>query len=106
MLPRAHRLSKKAEVARVIEGGSKTKFGPLLVFHLPAPDSLRVAVAVSKKVSKAAVRRNYLRRLLSELLRQGDAVTKKTGDVVFHILYDPKEAKTELSQALERWQES
>lgn len=97
------RLKKQAEFSRVLEAGSKTKFGRLLFFHLPIPGQPpRFGIVISKKVSRLATKRNYLKRLLSHQLKN-QSIDRVEGDVVILVLSLPEEAPAEFKQSLERW---
>jgi ribonuclease P protein component len=48
----------------------------------------RVAVVVSRKVNKSAVRRNRIRRRLYEVVRQHEANIPKETDLVFTVFSD------------------
>lgn len=103
MLSARHRLQKNAQVSRVLESGNKQKFGPLLVFRIPAESAAKFAVVVSKKVAKLAVRRNYLRRLTFETLRTTLPLADLTGETVFIFLYYPADPVAEITAALKQW---
>lgn len=69
-LKRELRLRKNTDFQRVRQHGRKT--ASRLLVLMCAPNNLatvRVGFVVSKRISKQAVERNYIRRLLSEALR-------------------------------------
>jgi ribonuclease P protein component len=69
-LKRALRLRKNTDFQRVRQHGRKT--ASRLLVLMCAPNSLatvRVGFVVSKRISKHAVERNYIKRLLSEAIR-------------------------------------
>ena len=70
MFAKKFRLAKSADVQKVF-GRGRAFFNPLLtVKFLGRQDGMpRVAVIVSTKVAKSAVRRNRIKRVLRELLR-------------------------------------
>jgi ribonuclease P protein component len=69
-LNRAARLRKKSEFQRVKQQGHSV-VSPLLVLAWMPNDvaSTRIGFVVSKRISKHAVNRNYIKRLLSEAMR-------------------------------------
>lgn len=71
MLPRLFRLSKDKEIEAVFRSG-RSVHSPLLSLHF-RPNTLknsRATVIAGLKVHKRAVKRNYLKRKLREILRQ------------------------------------
>jgi ribonuclease P protein component len=69
-LKRALRLRKNTDYQRVRQHGRKT--ASRLLVLMCAPNNLatvRVGFVVSKRISKQAVKRNYIKRLLSEAIR-------------------------------------
>jgi ribonuclease P protein component len=69
-LKRELRLRKNTDFQRVRQHGRKT--ASRLLVLMCAPNNLatvRVGFVVSKRISKQAVERNYIRRLLSEAMR-------------------------------------
>ena len=64
----------------------------LLKVGAPKSTASRLGVVVSKKVSKLAVRRNYMRRVLKEALREEMKLMKGGRDLVLIVLpgFDPK----------------
>jgi ribonuclease P protein component len=69
-LKRALRLRKNTDFQRVRQQGRKT--ASRLLVLMCAPNNLatvRVGFVVSKRISKHAVERNYVKRLLSEAIR-------------------------------------
>jgi ribonuclease P protein component len=69
-LKRALRLRKNKDYQRVRQHGRKT--ASRLLVLMCAPNNLatvRVGFVVSKRISKQAVERNYVKRLLSEAIR-------------------------------------
>lgn len=69
MLPKKHRLSKAADVKKTTAKG-RSFFNPNFVLKsLPGSTEARATVVVSVKVSKNAVVRNRIKRVLREELR-------------------------------------
>ncbi len=71
MLPRKHRLTADKDVTRVLRKG-RAVFTNLLVIKASANDIgfPRVAVVVSTKVHKRAVKRNLIKRRIRSILEQ------------------------------------
>ncbi|MDP2640978.1 MAG: ribonuclease P protein component [Candidatus Yanofskybacteria bacterium] len=72
MLPKAHRLTKTKDVQGVARYGKGFRAGGIQLKALPqgGEKESRIAVVVSKKVSKKAVKRNRVRRLIQEAFWQ------------------------------------
>ena len=69
-LNRALRLRKNSEFQRVRQQGRSITSRLLILAWVPNAESrLRVGFVVSKRISKLAVERNYIKRLLSEAVR-------------------------------------
>ena len=69
-LKRAWRLRKSKDFQRVRQQGRGTASRLLILTCVPNDQELvRVGFVVSKRVSKRAVERNYVKRLLSEAVR-------------------------------------
>lgn len=82
MLPRAHRLTRSGDYARVRRQG-RSRAHPLLVLVL-APnggETTRVGIIVGKKIGTAVVR-NRVKRLLREAVRAGLRVLPPGYDIV------------------------
>ena len=71
MLKRENRIRLKKEFLEIKDKG-KIKYSPLfgLVFLKKDDDLKKVGFIVSKKISKRAVDRNKIRRILSEIMRK------------------------------------
>jgi len=84
MLPQQNRLKKKKDFDRVFKKGKSVKEGFLFLKYLTTslPES-RFAFSIGKKVSKKAVVRNKLRRLLREVVRSKLPQLKKSVDGIF-----------------------
>lgn len=81
MLSQKHRLSKSAEVKKTTARG-RSFFNPYFVLkQSPGADDPRFTVIVSTKVSKKAVERNKIKRVIREELR-GHITNVKSGDYV------------------------
>lgn len=69
-LKRALRLRKNKDFQRVRQQGRSTASRLLILAFAPNElATLRIGLVVSKRVSKHAVERNYVKRLLSEAIR-------------------------------------
>jgi ribonuclease P protein component len=97
MLSQKHRLSKSAEVKKTTARG-RSFFNPFFVLKMsqPAPGSKgtapRLTVIVSTKVSKKAVDRNRIKRVIREEVRKNIS-NIKSGD--YAILVKSSAAKIE-----------
>ena len=89
MIGRAHRFHGYGSLKWVYRDGQSLR-GPLLSLRF-APRSpgrpYRVAVVVSRKVSKSAVVRGRIRRRIYEIVRQADTVPPDT-DLIFTAFSD------------------
>lgn len=97
MISREHRFHGRASIQRVYKNGKSVRAGALLgLRYAPNPRrrTYRVAVVVSRKVSKSAVKRNRIRRRIYEGVRNLSSGLAQPYDLVF-IAYDP--ALTEVS---------
>ena len=92
MIAKKHRFHGHNSVSRV--RGSAVRLQLFSVFYAKnkQADDFRMAVVVSKKVSKLAVERNTIRRRLYELVRTGHVLDGLAVDTVFvvhsHALLD------------------
>ena len=90
------RIAKKKDFDLIFKKGKSIKQGFLLLKfilnHLPYN---RFAIVISKKVSKSAVKRNKIRRVLKELIKKQSVDLEKNIDGVLIVLpgfiYDKKE---------------
>lgn len=90
MLSQKHRLSKSAEVKKTTARG-RGFFNPYFVLKtLPGTEPAKVTVVVSVKVSKKAVDRNRLKRVIRETIRP-DILKFKPGS--YAILVKPSAMK-------------
>ena len=69
MLNKANRINKTRDLQKVYRLG-KASHTSALVIKFVAQEKKRLAFVVSKKVSKKAVERNRIKRILREFLRQ------------------------------------
>jgi ribonuclease P protein component len=108
MLSRSHRFHGYNSLRHVYRQGATTR-GPLFaVKSVPNPrrDSYRLAVVVSRKVSKSAVARNRMRRRLYEAARQLEDQISGPHDIVITVFQDnlaeaaPKELSAQLKKQL------
>lgn len=82
MLAKKHRLSKQAEVKQTTARG-RSFFNPFFVLKIAKNDTTpRVTVIASTKVSKKAVVRNRLKRIIRDTVRK-NINRMKPGDYAF-----------------------
>lgn len=81
MLSRPYRLTARADFARVKATGVRIDH-PLFTLLVAPSDSLRFGFVVSKVISKRAVDRNHIRRLLSEAIAHKLPSMTEHADVV------------------------
>lgn len=90
MIGRYYRFHGHASLRRVYQNGQTIR-GPLFAIKFAVNDrrkSFRVAVVVSKKVSKLAVVRNRIRRRLYELIRTQQDQIVKPYDIVITVFHE------------------
>ena len=90
MISRAHRFHGYNSLRYVYTKGQTVR-GPLFAVKSainPKRKNYRVAVVVSKKVSKSAVRRNRIRRRLYEIIRAFDGNITQPYDIVITVFHD------------------
>lgn len=68
MLPKENRLTKQDEFSTILKSGRRLKSRFLVVSILAKSNALRVGLVVSKRVSKKAVVRNRIRRVIYHIL--------------------------------------
>lgn len=87
MLSKKNRLKKKKDFEAVFKTGRKH---PLDFFILrikqTSNDFNRFGIIVSKKVSKSAVKRNKIKRIISRILRENNEKMGKQIDVIIQAL--------------------
>ncbi len=106
MIGRANRFHGYGSLRYVYQNG-KTVRGPLCAIKYASNNRrkvYRLAVVVSKKVSKSAVVRNRIRRRLYEAFRHESAVIQEPYDIVITVFNDqlatiPAEEVTRLVRA-------
>jgi ribonuclease P protein component len=90
MISRRHRFHGHNSLSFVYKQGKMVRGGQLALKY--APNSrrkiYRVAVVVSRKVSKSAVVRNRIRRRIYEVVRASDAAITLPYDLVFTVFSD------------------
>jgi len=85
-LKRALRLRKNTDFQRVRQHGRKTASRLLVLMCAPSNlATVRVGFVVSKRISKQAVKRNYIKRLLSEAIRPVLADIPAGWDIVISV---------------------
>jgi ribonuclease P protein component len=83
-LNRALRLRKSSDFQRVRQQGQSTASRLLILAWTPnSVSNVRIGFVVSKRISKSAVQRNYIKRLLSEAIRPTLADLPQNYDIVF-----------------------
>jgi ribonuclease P protein component len=90
MLGRSHRFHGYNSLRNVYQRGLNVR-GPLISLKHGQRDlgrPYRVAVVVSKKVHKSAVKRNRIRRRVYECVRRQDSQIKGGNDLVFTVFSD------------------
>jgi ribonuclease P protein component len=100
MLAKVFRFHGHQSVRRSYRQGSSVRgfIGSLHVYEDAKSPKLKVAVVVSKKVSKSAVVRNRIRRRIFEQVRVHQPILTKQAELVFTIYQE--EAATMPSQKL------
>ncbi len=85
-LNRALRLRKSSDFQRVRQQGQSTASRLLILAWTPnSVSNVRIGFVVSKRISKSAVQRNYVKRLLSEALRPVLADLPQNYDIVLSV---------------------
>jgi ribonuclease P protein component len=85
-LKRALRLRKNTDFQRVRQQGRKTASRLLVLMCTPNNlATVRVGFVVSKRISKQAVERNYIKRLLSEAMRPHLADIPAGWDIIISV---------------------
>lgn len=90
MIGRTHRFHGHASLRYVYQHGQTVR-GPLTAIKFVANErrtTYRLAVVVSKKVHKSAVRRNRIRRRLYEVFRQYEPEITKPYDIVLTVFHE------------------
>jgi len=104
MLAKENRVTKKKDFALIFKKGSGFKEGFLFIKTiLNKTNRSRFAFVVSQKVSKSAVVRNRIRRILKELVRRHLEGTKTgvDGVIVVYPGIDPQK-KDQITEGLEK----
>lgn len=108
MISRGHRFHGYGSLRGVYRQGTTAR-GPLFAVKSqinPKRESYRLAVVVSRKVSKSAVARNRMRRRLYELVREMQDQISQPYDIVITVFHDSlvdvpaKELKNQLKKQL------
>ncbi|HUD21120.1 MAG TPA: ribonuclease P protein component [Candidatus Saccharimonadales bacterium] len=103
MLAAEHRLQKPTDFAVTMRGARKFRAGELLFYYLPTPTPIKFGFIISKKVSKLAVVRNRLRRVLGEQIRAKVDLEKLTGNVVITVLQAPQNDSAAFAASIDQW---
>ena len=87
MFGRRNRFHGRGSIQKVYSHGRQVRgqFISLKFRHGPDHKPYRVAIVVSKKVSKSAVTRNRIRRRVYEQVRQAESLIKPGSDLVFSV---------------------
>ena len=87
MIHRAHRFHRRSSLRYVFDRGRIVRDAHLALRSAPNPryDGYRMAVVVSRKVSKSAVVRNRIRRRIYEIVRRLDPPISQPYDLVFTV---------------------
>lgn len=90
MIGRAHRFHGYGSLRGVYQRGQNLRAGLISLKFVSQPNNkpYRVAVVVSRKVSKSAVTRNRIRRRVYEIVRQSDVAIAPGTDLVFTVFGD------------------
>jgi ribonuclease P protein component len=90
MIIRRHRFHGYGSLKYVYSRGQSVRGISLSLKYVERPQSrpYRVAVVVSKKVSKSAVVRNRIRRRLYEIIRKNESKLLVGNDLVFTVFSD------------------
>lgn len=95
------KLRDQRDFSRIYRKGRATRSGTLLIRALPNHKPVtRVAVVVSKKVSKSAVRRNRLRRQVAEAWREREGHIRVGFDVIITATADRENSPAQVESAL------
>ncbi|HSX06255.1 MAG TPA: ribonuclease P protein component [Candidatus Saccharimonadia bacterium] len=89
MIRRGNRFHGRGAIQRLQRNGKSVRFGAFALRYMPnsSRDSYRLAVVVSRKVSKSAVVRNRIRRRVYENVRIFSATFTRPADIVITV-YD------------------
>jgi ribonuclease P protein component len=90
MLSRQHRFHGHASLRYVYQKGSTVR-GPLFAVRSvlnPRRQHYRLAVVISRKVSKSAIKRNRIRRRLYEIVRQLGPAISQPYDIVITVYHE------------------
>jgi ribonuclease P protein component len=90
MISRSHRFHGQKDLLRVYRRGQTYRQGPcaLKISYNQNGAGYRLAVVVSKKVSKSAVARNRIRRRIFEAVRRQEQLISGTPDIVITVFSD------------------
>ena len=104
MLAKKHRFYGQGAIRYINRKGTQVRASMFTIKYAPnkRPNGFRVAVVVSKKVTKSAPKRNRIRRRIFEIVRKSATDYVKGSDVVI-IVFNDKIAQLphdELSEAV------
>lgn len=102
MISKQHRFSGKSSINAVYKKGGASRSGQLSLKFIPKKTTdYRLAVVVSKKVSKSAVVRNRIRRRIFELVRKKIENPQTVNQDMVITVFSPEVAELK-SQNLEK----
>jgi ribonuclease P protein component len=107
MLSSKHRFHGYNSLRRVYRKSQSVRGNYISLRFSESPKSYRVAVVVSRKVNKSAVKRNRIRRRVYESIRLADN-TPSSKDLIFTVYNDkilecsPEELKTAIKDLLDK----
>ena len=106
MLAKQYRLSRNVDIKRVITRGKTRIYKDLFLLKwiLNNKSNNRVVIIVSQKVSKKAVERNRIRRVLINALKKDDMQGKRSYDIAVIVrkgaLYSEDKAREQFLEFL------
>ncbi|HLC38899.1 MAG TPA: ribonuclease P protein component [Patescibacteria group bacterium] len=92
MLPKANRLRRNRDFRKIYQKSRKFRADFFIIRYLPnnLPDS-RIGIVISAKAVKKAVRRNLLKRKISEIIRLNLNKIKPGLDIIISVFQMPED---------------